>query len=61
LREGFETVLFILAQFQKDWQIQTFGAIAGLSVATLLGTLLFAGGVKINIRLFFQIMGLSSS
>lgn len=57
LREGFETVLFILAQFQKDWQIQTFGAIAGLSVATLLGTLLFAGGVKINIRLFFQIMG----
>jgi high-affinity iron transporter len=57
LREGFETVLFILAQFQKDWQLQTFGAIAGLSVATLLGILLFAGGVKINIRLFFQIMG----
>jgi high-affinity iron transporter len=57
LREGFETVLFILAQFQKDWQIQTLGAIAGLTVATLLGILLFAGGVKINIRLFFQIMG----
>jgi high-affinity iron transporter len=58
LREGFETVLFITAQFQEGWQIPTMGAIAGLSLAALLGFLLFAWGVKINIRLFFQVMGI---
>jgi high-affinity iron transporter len=57
LREGFETVLFILARFQGEWGVQAIGALGGLSLATLLGCLLFAGGVKINIRLFFQIMG----
>jgi high-affinity iron transporter len=58
LREGFETVLFIAAQFQEGWQIPTIGAIAGLSLAAFLGFLLFELGIKINIRLFFQIMGI---
>jgi high-affinity iron transporter len=58
LREGFETVLFILAKFQQQWTLPTLGAIAGLSLAAFLGWLLFALGVKINIRLFFQLMGI---
>jgi high-affinity iron transporter len=58
LREGFETVLFILAKFQQQWIFPTFGAIAGLSLAAFLGWLLFALGVKINIRFFFQLMGI---
>lgn len=57
LREGFETVLFIVAKFQDSWAIPTIGAIAGLVTAAGLGFLLFAVGVKINLRLFFQIMG----
>lgn len=57
LREGFETVLFILAQFDQGWTATTLGAIAGLISAAILGTLLFRGGVKLNIRLFFQTMG----
>jgi high-affinity iron transporter len=57
LREGFETVLFIVAKFQQDWTLPTLGAVAGLSCAAIMGILLFALGVKINIRLFFQIMG----
>ena len=57
LREGFETVLFIMAKFQQQWTFPTIGAILGLSLAALLGWLLFALGVKINVRLFFQIMG----
>ncbi len=56
LREGFETVLFILAQFQSGL-MPVFGAIAGLVVAIAIGIALFQLGVKINIRLFFQIMG----
>ena len=57
LREGFETVLFILAKFQDGWTAPTLGAIAGLLTATILGFLLFAVGVKINLKLFFQVMG----
>ncbi len=58
LREGFETVLFIVAKFQQAWTLPAIGAIAGILGAVLLGILLFALGVRINIRLFFQIMGI---
>lgn len=58
LREGFETVLFIVAKFEQEWLLPALGAIAGLSVAVILGFLLFKWGVKLNIRLFFQIMGI---
>lgn len=56
LREGFETVLFIVAKFQQGL-IPAFGALGGLTVAAGIGVLLFKWGVKINIRQFFQIMG----
>ena len=58
LREGFETVLFILARFQEGWQQATLGSVIGLLSATALGFLLFKFGVRINIRLFFQVMGI---
>ncbi|MGB3240289.1 MAG: FTR1 family protein [Geitlerinemataceae cyanobacterium] len=57
LREGFETVVFIIAQFQQGW-MPVLGAIGGLVAATLLGALLFRWGVKINLGLFFQVMGI---
>lgn len=57
VREGFETVLFILAKFQQDW-IPAIGAVAGLTLASVMGVALFALGVRINIRLFFQVMGI---
>jgi high-affinity iron transporter len=56
LREGFETVVFIAANFQQGL-IPAFGALAGLTGAVGIGVLLFKWGVKINIRLFFQVMG----
>lgn len=56
LREGFETVLFIVAKFQQGL-IPSLGSAAGLTVAAGIGILLFKWGVKINIRRFFQIMG----
>lgn len=56
LREGFETVLFIAANFQQGF-IPAFGALSGLATAVGIGVLLFKWGVKINIRLFFKIMG----
>jgi high-affinity iron transporter len=57
-REGFETVLFILAKFQQNWTLPAFGAVFGLVLAAVLGIALFSLGVKINIRLFFQVMGI---
>jgi high-affinity iron transporter len=56
LREGIETVLFIGAQVQQGW-VPMVGAIAGLLGATMIGLLIFKGGRRINLRLFFQIMG----
>ena len=58
VREGFETVLFILAKFQQEWTLPAVGAIAGLTLAAIMGIALFALGVRINIRLFFQVMGI---
>lgn len=56
VREGFETVLFIAANFQQGL-LPVLGAIAGLIGAAAIGVLLFKLGVKINIRQFFQVMG----
>ncbi|WP_218079799.1 FTR1 family iron permease [Anthocerotibacter panamensis] len=56
LREGFETVLFIVAKFQQGL-VPALGALGGLVVAAGIAVLLFRWGVKLNIRLFFQTMG----
>ncbi|QSJ16787.1 FTR1 family iron permease [Nostoc sp. UHCC 0702] len=56
LREGFETVLFITGSFQQGF-IPAIGAIGGVVTAVIIGVLLFKWGVKINIRQFFQVMG----
>jgi len=57
VREGFETVLFLASNFQEGL-VPTVGAILGIATATLIGTLIFKFGVKINIRQFFQVMGI---
>jgi high-affinity iron transporter len=56
LREGFETVVFVAAKFQEGI-FPMLGAIAGLATAAGIGILLFKWGIKLNLRLFFQIMG----
>ncbi|UNU24473.1 FTR1 family iron permease [Microcoleus vaginatus] len=57
LREGFETVIFVSAQFQQGFS-PALGALAGLTGAAIIGALLFYWGVKIDIRLFFKFMGI---
>ncbi len=57
VREGFETVLFLASNFQEGL-VPTIGAILGIATATLIGALIFKWGVKINIRQFFQVMGI---
>lgn len=57
LREGFETVLFLAAKMPQGW-LPIVGAIGGIIAAVVLGLLLFQGGVKINLRYFFLVMGI---
>jgi high-affinity iron transporter len=57
VREGFETVVFILAKFEQG-MIPAIGALAGLAASASIGVLLFKWGVKLNLRAFFKIMGI---
>ena len=57
LREGIETALFTVTQFQQGW-LPLAGAGAGVLAATGVGWCLFALGVRINLKQFFKVMGL---
>jgi high-affinity iron transporter len=57
LREGFETVFFVATNLQQGL-LPALGAISGLAAAASVGVLLFKWGVNINIRQFFQVMGI---
>lgn len=56
LREGFEAAVFVVANLQQGW-LPVAGAVAGALGAAIIGALLFRWGVKINLRRFFQVMG----
>ena len=55
LREGLETVLFMMAVlFDSGAASTAIGAFAGLALAVALGYAIYRGGQRINLRLFFQ-------
>jgi high-affinity iron transporter len=56
LREGFETVVFVAGKFQQGI-FPTLGALGGLLASAGIGVLLFKWGIRLNLRLFFQVMG----
>ncbi|MFN5754595.1 MAG: FTR1 family protein, partial [Pseudanabaena sp.] len=57
LREGFEVVIFISAKLQGGL-VPIVGAIAGLVGAVTIGIALFQFGIRINLQVFFQAMGI---
>jgi high-affinity iron transporter len=58
-REGLESVFFLLATFeQSSGAAAPLGAIAGLLLAVILGWGIYAGGVRLNLRVFFRWTGL---
>lgn len=57
LREGFETVLFVFTNVEAS-TAAAVGAFAGLLGAALIGLALFRWGVRINLKQFFQVMGM---
>ena len=60
LREGLETVLFLFSAFNAATTpaiLTALGAVLGFGLATLLGLLIYRGGRRLNLRLFFRVTG----
>jgi high-affinity iron transporter len=60
LREGFETVVFLLAAFNEtsNGTAPIAGALLGIASAVVLGWLIYRGGVRLNLSKFFRATGL---
>lgn len=59
LREGLETVLFLISAetASASGASVVVGGLLGLFVAAVLGRLVYAGGNKLNLRAFFNVTG----
>jgi high-affinity iron transporter len=59
IREGLETVVFLLAVFQNADEPLTAGtgALLGIACAIAIGFAIYSGGVRINLTRFFRITG----
>lgn len=57
VREGFETVLFIVGKFQQGI-VPAVGALSGIAIAAGIGGLIFRWGIRLNLRKFFTVMGI---
>jgi iron uptake system component EfeO len=59
IREGLETVVFLLAAFQSATNPTTagFGALLGIVAAAGVGLAIYRGGVKLDLARFFRITG----
>src|SRR3954452_399412 len=59
IREGLETVVFLLAVFQNADETLTAGAgaLLGIVCAIAIGFVIYSGGVRINLARFFRITG----
>ena len=59
LREGLETVLFLVSAetTSSSGSSVVVGGLLGLVVAAILGRLVYAGGNKVNLRVFFNVTG----
>lgn len=61
IREGLETVLFLLSARTEEGSASgasvVVGGLIGLAIAAVLGWLVYLGGARINLRMFFNITG----
>jgi high-affinity iron transporter len=60
MREGFETVVFLLAAFNEssNSSLAGLGALLGILAAVALGFGIYRGGVRLNLSRFFRATGL---
>ncbi len=60
IREGLETVLFLLGvnSGQHNGTKEVIGGVVGLFIAAVLGRLVYMGGNRVNLRVFFNVTGM---
>lgn len=60
LREGLESALFLISTTigTEANGLQFLGGLLGLSVAVVIGYLIYRGGTRVDIRLFFRVTGI---
>ncbi|AYD03769.1 iron uptake transporter permease EfeU [Neorhizobium sp. NCHU2750] len=59
VREGLESVFFLLATFQQsDSSLAPLGALLGVALAILVGYGIYVGGLKLDLRRFFRWTGI---
>src|ERR1700753_2218260 len=60
LREGLETVVFLIAAFNQSGSaaLPATGAVLGIVLAVLIGWGIYRGGVKLNLSKFFRFTGI---
>jgi FTR1 family protein len=60
IREGLETVVFLLAAFQSATSPVSagFGALLGILAAVAIGVAIYRGGLKLNLARFFRVTGI---
>jgi high-affinity iron transporter len=60
IREGLETVVFLLAAFQNATNPATagIGALLGILTAVAIGVAIYRGGIKLNLTRFFRLTGI---
>ncbi len=54
LREGFETVILLIASTKQGQSFSYFGFVLGLSLAVIIGYLVVAQGRRVNLKVFFK-------
>lgn len=62
VREGFETAVFLLAQFTAaagNASTGVLGAVLGILLAAGLGYAIYRGGVRVNLATFFSVTGVA--
>ena len=59
IREGLETVVFLLAAFQQATNAATagLGALLGILSAVAIGVAIYGGAIKLNLARFFRVTG----
>ncbi|MCR5913621.1 iron transporter [Corynebacterium sp. zg254] len=57
-REGIETILLVFDSITSDNSTPILGLAAGLAIAVVLGVAMYKGAIKINLAVFFKVVGI---